>query len=494
MKKKLVFLIIAAIMSLSLVFAACGPAEGQHTHADADSDGKCDVCGEVMPDADDEPNKNPDDNPGGDNPGGDNPGQQDKAVSKIEVSKKPDITEYAVGDTFSLAGGTLLVTYEDGTTEEISMTAEGVEVTPPGLSAPGTKRVKLEYGGEDCTFMVTVVNKSFKVTFELNYDGAPEATVVSVLQGKTAEDPEAERSGYTLVGWYTNRDYIEKFDFETAVTSDLTLYALWTQDGATYHDVTFDYDFYGARITEYSYPVIEGGKVAKPSADPERYGYVFAGWYDTSGAEFDFDGAITADITVVAHWTKDAAFEGKREYVFEAEDVDLTGKSGPALSGQAVETGMIVTIANRNASGDRCVSYLYRNGLYLDFAFASDIAVSDATISVSLSAEYRDFTYNPDNYGIYLNGEKVDYDDIVFTGVPAPDDNYVDCLNFKYYTIGINMPIKEGENVLRLMTENSVTMDGTTLEAAAPMVDAVRINTSAVLTWDGSKGLPFDNY
>ena len=128
MKKKLVFLIIAAIMSLSLVFAACGPAEGQHTHADADSDGKCDVCGEVMPDADDEPNKNPDDNPGGDNPG-----QQDKAVSKIEVSKKPDITEYAVGDTFSLAGGTLLVTYEDGTTEEISMTAEGVEVTPCSL-------------------------------------------------------------------------------------------------------------------------------------------------------------------------------------------------------------------------------------------------------------------------------------------------------------------------------------------------------------------------
>ena len=98
-----------------------------------------------------------------------------------------------------------------------------------------------------------------------------------------------------MVGWYTNRDYIEKFDFETAVTSDLTLYALWTQDGATYHDVTFDYDFYGARITEYSYPVIEGGKVAKPSADPERYGYVFAGWYDTSGVEFDFDGAITAD-------------------------------------------------------------------------------------------------------------------------------------------------------------------------------------------------------
>ena len=488
MKKKLLFLIIAVILSLSLVFAACAP--GEHDHADADGDGKCDVCGQTMQEHEPGPGGDQTDpDPGSDDDG---PSEQDKTVAGIEVAKKPTKLEYAVGDTFSLEGGTILVEYEDGTSEEISMTAEGVEVTPPGLSAPGTKRVKLEYGGEDCSFYVTVVNKSFTITFELNYEGAPAASSVSVLQGKTAEDPEATRAGYTLVGWYTSKDYIEKYDFATAVMSDMTLYALWTKDGETYFDVTFDYDFYGARITEYTYPVISSGKVTEPSVDPERFGYRFDGWFDTAGNAFDFNGTITADTTIVAHWVKTVT--GKNDYVFEAEDVDLTGKSGPALSGQAVETGMIVTIEDRNASGDRCVSYLYRNGLYLDFVFASDIDVSDATVYVSLSAEYRDFTYTPDNYGIYLNGDKIDYDDISFTGVPAPDDNYVDCLPFQYYTLGVNMHIKEGENVLRLMTENSEPMTGTTLEAAAPMVDAVKINTSAVLTWDGSKGLPCDNY
>lgn len=49
----------------------------------------------------------------------------------------------------------------------------------------------------------------------------------------------------------------------------------------------------------------EGGKAAKP-ADPEREGYTFDGWYaDADGMQpFDFDSAITSDVTVYAKWTK----------------------------------------------------------------------------------------------------------------------------------------------------------------------------------------------
>lgn len=49
MKKttRLVALLIALCLVLSLGFAACKPQE-DHTHVDANSDGKCDVCGEIM--------------------------------------------------------------------------------------------------------------------------------------------------------------------------------------------------------------------------------------------------------------------------------------------------------------------------------------------------------------------------------------------------------------------------------------------------------------
>ena len=49
----------------------------------------------------------------------------------------------------------------------------------------------------------------------------------------------------------------------------------------------------------------EGGKAAKP-ADPEREGYTFDGWYaDADGMQpFDFDSAITSDVTVYAKWNK----------------------------------------------------------------------------------------------------------------------------------------------------------------------------------------------
>ncbi|MFR7732969.1 MAG: InlB B-repeat-containing protein [Collinsella sp.] len=51
--------------------------------------------------------------------------------------------------------------------------------------------------------------------------------------------------------------------------------------------------------------VDEGGKAVKP-ADPEREGYIFDGWFaDADGTQpFDFDSAISSDVTVYAKWSK----------------------------------------------------------------------------------------------------------------------------------------------------------------------------------------------
>ena len=57
--------------------------------------------------------------------------------------------------------------------------------------------------------------------------------------------------------------------------------------------------------------VFKGNKLVKP-ADPTREGYTFAGWYaDEACTEaYDFSAAVTANMTLYAKWTKNAANPG----------------------------------------------------------------------------------------------------------------------------------------------------------------------------------------
>ena len=57
--------------------------------------------------------------------------------------------------------------------------------------------------------------------------------------------------------------------------------------------------------------MFKGNKLVKP-ADPTREGYTFAGWYtDEACTEaYDFSAAVTADMTLYAKWTKNAANPG----------------------------------------------------------------------------------------------------------------------------------------------------------------------------------------
>ena len=51
--------------------------------------------------------------------------------------------------------------------------------------------------------------------------------------------------------------------------------------------------------------VATGAKVAKP-ADPKRDGYDFDGWYiEGTKTKWNFDTAVTSDITLVAHWDEE---------------------------------------------------------------------------------------------------------------------------------------------------------------------------------------------
>lgn len=76
----------------------------------------------------------------------------------------------------------------------------------------------------------TPATQTHKVTFDDCLESATNQ-VVEVADGKTVArpaDPVCE--GWTFLGWYTDTQLTQEFDFSTPVTADMTLYAKWQQN------------------------------------------------------------------------------------------------------------------------------------------------------------------------------------------------------------------------------------------------------------------------
>ena len=86
----------------------------------------------------------------------------------------------------------------------------------------------------------TPATQTHKVTF----DDCLESTknqVVEVADGETVArpaDPVCE--GWTFLGWYTDTQLTQEFDFSTPVTADMTLYAKWQQNAEQAGEGTTD--------------------------------------------------------------------------------------------------------------------------------------------------------------------------------------------------------------------------------------------------------------
>lgn len=412
------------------------------------------------------------------------------AVKSVEVKTAPAKTEYFVGDSYDFSGGVLTVTYLDGSTKDIDMTDSGVEYSATEATAVGNKSVTLNYGGKKASVRFTVTEQGYTVTFDQNYDGAPAAETVSVSKNSPVAAPAApSRSGFVFYRWYADAACTAEFDFTQTVDQDLTLYAQWQEDGASYHTVQLELNYYGCKPACLAQTVKDGETARTPDTAPVREGYTFDGWYTDAACTAAYGGEmVTGDTQLFAKWTR--AQSGENTYVFEAELTDLTGKSGPGFSGMSAETNMIVFQEGMEASGDRYISYLYQMGNSVEFYIASDKDVSNVNFTARLSAEMADFTIDPSNYTISVNDTPVQYSAISFTNVPT-STNDGQCLPFEDYIISGSVSLKEGANVIKFTTSNSDNYVGSgTISGTAPLIDCIKLTTDAVLTWDANYNLP----
>lgn len=131
----------------------------------------------------------------------------------------------------------------------------------------------------------------YTVTF--NTDGGSNVSSQKVAEGNKVTKPSnPSKAGYTFAGWTLNGS---SYNFNTAVTKNITLVATWTKN----YTVTFNTDG-GSNIAKKE--VAKGSKVTKPS-NPSKAGYTFTGW-TLNGVAYDFNKAVSQDITLVATWVK----------------------------------------------------------------------------------------------------------------------------------------------------------------------------------------------
>ena len=185
------------------------------------------------------------------------------AITGIEITTKPSKTIYTAGETLNTNGIVVTATFSDKTTQIIT---SGLSFTPVTLDEVGTITISVSYAGLRAEFTVTV-NAAPYYTVTFNANGGSLMTsgttagsstyTVQVEAGKTVTPPSAQpiRAGYTFSYWRQNN---QQFNFNTPITSNITLYAEWTQNstGGSYN------------------PALNGTWVGKGIGSWEQSGYI----------------------------------------------------------------------------------------------------------------------------------------------------------------------------------------------------------------------------
>lgn len=134
---------------------------------------------------------------------------------------------------------------------------------------------------------------TYTATYYMGEGSSTVYTTQEITYGETIIAPDdPTKDGYAFKAWKNAAG--KTYNFSKTVTGDISLYASWT----TACTVTFKLGNGEADIVK---TVAKGSTVSKPS-NPTRSGYIFQGWYTSSGEKFDFSTEITEDTVLTAKW------------------------------------------------------------------------------------------------------------------------------------------------------------------------------------------------
>ena len=149
-------------------------------------------------------------------------------------------------------------------------------------------------------YIITVITNNGDASYSITSDETLEKLTSPVF------------NGYIFAGWYLDKEYNEKVDFNKEINSDLTLYAKWLSIST---GEVYDPDFVEEKKYTVTYKhedetvisttiIKENETLTKPS-NPIKQGYTFKGWYlKNSDVNYSFGNLLTSDLVLYARFEK----------------------------------------------------------------------------------------------------------------------------------------------------------------------------------------------
>lgn len=138
-----------------------------------------------------------------------------KMATGIAVKTQPENTTFVQGTSLDLTGGVLSVSYNDGSSEDLSVTADGVTVTGYNKDSVGEQTLTVSYEGQQTTLKVNVIARAVtgitvltQPTQTAYYTGhdldLAGGTIHAIYNDGSAEDVSMTASGVTVSGYDKN--------------------------------------------------------------------------------------------------------------------------------------------------------------------------------------------------------------------------------------------------------------------------------------------------
>jgi|GEM_PF-2447136 Listeria/Bacterioides repeat/M6 family metalloprotease domain len=276
----------------------------------------------------------------------------------ISVTNVSAVNDTSFGTLIQNGDGSLTYTANAGKTGQVTFTytaSDGIDMVPTAAT-------------------VTINILPSTITVGFNSTGGSSVSSQNIANGSKASIPTAPaKSGYTFVGWYTDLATTIPYDFNTALSSNITLYAKWNK---IINNYVVSFNSNGGSAVG-SQTITEGNRATLPAA-PALNGYTFNGWCADSGltAWFDFNSAITGNITLFAKWTR----------IIPNYQVVFNSNGGNVITGQTIaEGGRAIRPSNPTKSGYSFVGWYsdpaYQNAFDFNNAITGNITLYTNWIS-----------------------------------------------------------------------------------------------------------------
>ncbi len=172
-----------------------------------------------------------------------------------------------------------------------------------------------------------------ETTYDVSFTTGDKATTVethTVIEGDKVVKPTdpTHSEGNQFIEWLYEGD---TYDFDTVVSSDMTLDALWANTTFT---VNFETGYESDGVTVDSQSVAEGTTVSVSDL-PYRTGYEITGW-TLNDLDYDFSETITESITLKAVWESVTTYTVTLDTTTFKETIDDSLKTQVINEGRSI--------------------------------------------------------------------------------------------------------------------------------------------------------------